>query len=141
MPSKGRTKDHGLRFTIMKIKFITAINCVDGRAQKPVAEFAIREFGADHVDMITEPGPAKVLSENKDLDIVGSIKRRVLVSIEKHDSKTVIIAGHHDCAANPAEEEARLRQIGEAVKNIKEWGLGVDVHGVWVDKNWEAVSL
>ncbi|MGB2662026.1 MAG: carbonic anhydrase, partial [Candidatus Omnitrophota bacterium] len=75
------------------------------------------------------------------LDIIGSIKRCTLISVEKHKSKIVIIAGHHDCAANPVEEEEHYRQIKEAVKNIKEWNLEVDVYGVWVDKNWEAVLL
>ncbi|MGB2600195.1 MAG: carbonic anhydrase [Candidatus Omnitrophota bacterium] len=125
----------------MKKSFATAINCIDGRAQKPVTEFAIRKFKVDYVDLITEPGPDKVLSENKALDIIGSIKRCTLISVEKHKSKIVIIAGHHDCAANPVEEEEHYRQIKEAVKNIKEWNLEVDVYGVWVDKNWEAVLL
>ncbi|MGB3082317.1 MAG: carbonic anhydrase, partial [Candidatus Omnitrophota bacterium] len=48
----------------MKKSFATAINCIDGRAQKPVTEFAIRKFKVDYVDLITEPGPDKVLSEN-----------------------------------------------------------------------------
>ena len=121
--------------------FATAINCIDGRVQRPVTEFVIRKFGADYVDMITEPGPDKVLSENEALNIIGSIKRRTLISVEKHRSKTVINVGHHECAANPVEKEEHYRQITEAVQNIKEWNLEVDVHGVWVDKNWEAVLL
>jgi carbonic anhydrase len=125
----------------MKNVFLTAINCIDGRVQKPVIEFATREFGAEYVDTITVPGPDKVLSENISDDIIELIKKYVSISVEKHGSKIVIIAGHHDCAANPAEEEEHRRQIKEAVKNIKEWGLKVDVHGVWVDGKWEAVLL
>ena len=121
--------------------FATAINCIDGRVQKPVTEFAIRKFRVDYVDLITEPGPDKVLSENKALNIIESVKRRTLISVEKHKSKIVIIAGHHDCAANPARKEEHYRQIKEAVQNIKEWNLEVDVYGAWVDKNWEAVLL
>jgi len=118
--------------------FATAINCIDGRIQKPIIEFAINKFRVDYVDLITEPGPDKTLSENKALGIIESIKRRALISIEKHGSKIVIVAGHHDCAANPAEEGEHRRQIAEAVKKIKEWNLEVDVYGIWVDRNWEA---
>ena len=122
----------------MKFKFATVIDCIDGRIQKPIAEFAINKFSVDHVDLITEPGADKVLSENKALDIIGSIKRRTLISVEKHESKIVIIAGHHDCAVNPVEAGEHRRQIMEAVKKIKKWDLKADVYGVWVDKNWEA---
>ena len=68
----------------MKYKFATAINCIDGRVQKPITEFAINKFNVNYVDLITEPGPDKVLSENKALDIIKSIKRRTLTSIKKH---------------------------------------------------------
>ena len=125
----------------MKFKFATAINCIDGRAQKPVTEFVIKKFKVDYVDLITEPGPDKVLSENKPLDVIESIKRRTAVSVKKHNSKAIIIAGHHDCAANPADEKEHQRQIKEAVQNIKNWNLGVEVYGVWVDKGWKAVLL
>ncbi|MBL7069388.1 MAG: hypothetical protein ISS34_05975 [Candidatus Omnitrophica bacterium] len=117
--------------------FATTINCIDGRVQKPIIEFAIRQLKVDYVDLITEPGPDKVLSENKALDIIESIKRRTLVSIEKHGSKVVIIAGHHDCAANPVEKEEHCRQINEAVQSIKKWNLKVDVYGVWVNEDWK----
>ena len=96
-------------------------------------EFAKREFKSDYVDMITEAGPDKILSENKDIDIIESIKRRARISIEKHKSKIVIIAGHHDCAGNPVGEEEHLRQIRKAAQNIRKWNLGVEVCGVWVD--------
>jgi len=125
----------------MDKKFITAINCIDGRFQKPLIEFATEKFKADFVDMITEPGPDKILSGNKAIDVIESIKRRVLVSVEKHKSKIIIIAGHHDCAGNPVEEQEHCKQIKEAVKNINEWNLGVDVCGVWMDENSKAILL
>jgi len=125
----------------MKYKFATAINCIDGRVQKTIMEYAVRRFGVDYVDVITEPGPDKVLSENKYIDIVESVKRRTLVSIERHESKVVLIAGHHDCAANPVEGKVHCRQIKEAVDMIKEWNLEVDVYGAWVDKDWKTVLI
>lgn len=122
---------------MMKNIFATVINCIDGRVQKPVIEFVIRKFGVDYVDLITEPGPDKILSENKDTSTIESIKKRTLISIEKHKSKIILIVGHHDCAVNECEKETHCKQIRESVQNIKEWNLEVDVYGLWVDKNWK----
>ena len=60
----------------MKFKFATAINCIDGRVQTPVAEFIKKSYHIDYVDMITIPGPDRVLSEFADVDEIESIKKR-----------------------------------------------------------------
>lgn len=117
--------------------FGTAINCMDGRAQIPVIEWLKKIYKIDYVDMITEPGPNKILSENKDGPEGHSIKRRVEISVEKHNSKLIAIAGHHDCAGNPAEKEIQLKQIRSAIKKLKLWKFDVQIIGLWVDENWE----
>ena len=124
-----------------KLKFATCINCIDGRVQLPAINFIKRRFRIDYVDVITEPGPDKVLSENESIDIIESIKRRVLLSVERNSSKNIIIAGHHDCKANPVEKKVHYKQIREAVNKIKGWNLEVDVYGVWVGKDWKVVLL
>ena len=43
-------------------KFATAINCIDGRTQRPVSEWIRIQFAIDYVDTITHPGPEKALS-------------------------------------------------------------------------------
>ncbi|MFN3134226.1 MAG: carbonic anhydrase [Candidatus Kryptonium sp.] len=118
-------------------KFATAINCIDGRTQIPVIEWLKKEYKIDYVDMITEPGPNKILSENKDSFTIQAIRRKVEISLTKHNSKIIAITGHHDCAANPVDRETHLKQILSAVETIKMWNLGVDVIGLWVDENWE----
>jgi hypothetical protein len=40
----------------------TAINCIDGRVQEPVAAWLKERYHLDYVDMITEPGADKVLA-------------------------------------------------------------------------------
>ena len=47
-------------------KFATAITCMDGRIQIPVIEYIKSNYGVDYVDVITEPGPNKILSDNTD---------------------------------------------------------------------------
>ena len=126
---------------IMNFKFATAINCIDGRVKAAVAEFIKNSYNVDYVDMITVPGPDKLLSEYKNIHEIESIKRKMLVSCSKHDSKLLFIVGHDDCAVNPAEEKKHYAQIKKSMENIKKWNLKIDVHGIWINKNLEAVAL
>jgi len=50
--------------------FAAAINCMDGRTQIPVIDYVKRRFRVDHVDMITEPRPIRILAEQKG-EIIG----------------------------------------------------------------------
>ena len=122
----------------MKFKFATAINCIDGRVQAPVAEFIRNNYDIDYVDMVTMPGPDKLLCEYEDIHEMESIKNKLLISCNSHNSKHIFVAGHCDCAANPVGKEEHYRQIKKAIQNVKEWNLEVDVYGVWVDEDWEA---
>lgn len=125
----------------MKYKFATAINCIDGRTQKHVIDFVRRKFSVDYVDMITEPGPDKILSENKKSGITESIKDRVAVSIEKHKSRVIVIVGHHDCAGNPVNEKTHRMQIKKAMQNVDSWNSEVPVFGIWLDKDWKGTFI
>ncbi|MFA5410925.1 MAG: carbonic anhydrase [Candidatus Omnitrophota bacterium] len=122
----------------MKFKFATAINCIDGRVQAPVSEFIKNNYNTDYVDMITIPGPDKVLSEYEDTHEIESIKKKVLISRNNHNSKLLFIAGHYDCASNPCTEEVHLQQVRKAVKNLGGWGLNSEIYGIWVDKELKA---
>ena len=117
--------------------FAAAINCMDGRVQIPVIEWLKRQYGVDYVDMITEPGPERLLAEGKDQTAIESIKKRLGISINCHDSSLVAIVGHRDCAGNPADEETQLEQILTAIKTIESWNSGIQVIGLRVDEKWE----
>lgn len=118
-------------------EFVTAINCIDGRVQIPVIEWLRKEYGVNYVDVITEPGPNKMLAESEDNSILESIKRRVEISVNKHGSKIVAIVGHYDCAGNPAEEDTQLKQILFAIKTVKSWNFEVKIIGLWINENWK----
>ncbi len=47
-------------------KFITAINCMDGRTQIPVIEFLKKNFQVDYVDMIKVHRPNRIQAELKE---------------------------------------------------------------------------
>jgi hypothetical protein len=122
-------------------KFATAINCMDGRTQLPVIEWLKKEYDVDYVDMITEPGPNKILAEYTDKTLIESIKRRVDISVHKHHSRVIAIIGHHDCAGNPTDKQNQINQINSAQRNISVWGFNAEVIGLWVDNNWKVEKM
>ena len=111
--------------------FGTAINCMDGRVQEPVINWMKVRYGIDYVDMITEPGPVRLLAET-DATAIESIKQRVLISIEKHHSKVIAVAGHHDCAGNPVPKEQQTHQIKKSIELLKSWNLNAKLVGLYV---------
>lgn len=120
--------------------FVTAINCMDGRTQEPTINWAKKEFNVDYVDAITEAGPDKILADDSG-DLVESIKNRVLISVEKHGSKNIIMISHHDCAGNPISKEEHLAHLEKSVNLIASWNLGVNIIGVWIDENWKVNKI
>ena len=117
--------------------FGTAINCMDGRVQQPIIDWMKKTFNLDYVDMITEPGPDKILAEGTP-EQQNIIKEKVEISVAKHGSKIVVIMGHDDCAGNPVPKEQHLSQIKQAMQIIKSWNYPVQIIGVWLDINWNA---
>ena len=121
--------------------FAAVINCMDGRTQIPVIEYLKKKHGVDYIDMITEPGPNKILAENKDKTTIDSIKRRVDISVKKHGSKHIAIVGHHDCAGNPVDRVEQLTHILSAIITVKMWHTNIEVVGLWVDENWKVTEV
>ena len=117
-------------------KFVTAINCIDGRAHRPVHDWLKASFDAEFVDRITDPGADKALASGSE-DVIERIKKEVLISVNAHNSKTVAVVGHHDCAANPVSEAQHKQDIWEAVATVQSWDLPVQVIGLWVNSEWQ----
>lgn len=97
-----------------KYNFVTAVNCIDGRVQLPLINWIKENYDTDFVDMITEPGPDKVLSTSEDKKIE-PIKSKILISHKAHGSGLIFVAGHHDCAANPVSGEEHVNQVKSSV--------------------------
>lgn len=121
----------------MKKSFGTALNCIDGRVQIPVINWIKENFNLDYIDLITEPGMDKVLSQGDYFDIF-RLRDKVNISIEAHKSTIIAIIGHYDCAANPVNKKEHYKQIEEATEIVKNWNLPVRaVVGLWVDELWK----
>ncbi len=117
-------------------KFVTAINCMDGRVQLPVIEWMKNEFSVPYIDMITAAGPNGVLLSDA-AEEIELIKAKVRVSQEAHGSEAIAIIGHHDCAGNPIPKEEKLEQIKKSMDIIHGWGFPMDVLGLYVNEDWE----
>ena len=125
----------------MKEKFCTAINCMDGRIQVPVIDFLKSKLEVDFVDIVTVPGPNKILSEGLDIQTIERIKSCVGLSVKKHGSMVVAVSAHEDCAGNPVDTQVQLEQLLSAVKVIKSWNFKVKLIALWINKNGETKEI
>lgn len=117
--------------------FATAINCMDGRTQLPVYAWAQKHLGVEFVDMVTAPGPDKILNAGRG-EVFELIKKRVKISIEKHGSKNLILVAHHDCAGNPVAKSVHLAHLQKAAAQVGKWGFPVKIYQIWVNSYWHA---
>ena len=120
-------------------KFGTAITCIDGRVQRPVSDWVKFNFNVHHVDLITEPGPDKVLSTGPS-QLIEDVMRKVAFSVRHHFSPIVAVSGHDTCAANPVSREEHVQQILDGVEVVLSYNLNVRVVGLWVSE-WGSVEL
>lgn len=121
--------------------FATAINCMDGRIQAPVSDWMIKAFGVQYVDVVTEPGPIKILAERNPA-LTENIRRRVEISVRKHGSRAVALVAHGDCAGNPIPKDDSLQQLRDGVEIIRSWGFPVTVVGLWLgNPDWRVEQI
>ena len=120
--------------------FACAINCMDGRVQDAVKNYMKEHYGVDYVDMVTEPGPNKILAENSDSAVIENIKKRVEVSTHHHGSKVIAIIGHFGCAGNPTEKEEQIQHLKKAEETVKSFGFDAEIILLWVDGDWTTVE-
>ncbi len=98
--------------------FITALNCIDGRLQRVVLDFIKDIYNIEFVDMITAPGIDGFFLKDKVLR--DYIKESIFISLEKHNSKNILVFGHEDCAGNPVKNQEHIENIKRVVDYIKE---------------------
>ena len=117
-------------------KFVTTINCMDGRTQEPVSKWMKELFKADHVDTITIPGADRALTRGTEEE-KASIRKMIGISVDKHGSRVVSIVGHHDCAGNPGEKEMHIEDIKASMQTVRDWYSSVKILGLWVGEDWK----
>jgi len=123
------------------MSYYTVINCMDGRVQRPVLDYLTDRFGVEFIDAITEPGINGVLARRGDAPTVDSILRKITLSIEKHQTAGIAVAGHYDCAGNPGDKEHQNRDTAEAVRFLREHFPDTSIIGLWIDELWACHDL
>jgi carbonic anhydrase-like protein len=123
----------------MNRRFVTAINCIDGRAQIPAADWLKLRCGVDFVDMITEPGADKVLTQGPTEAIV-TIRKKVEFSFQARQTGIIAVVAHHGCLAHPVSKEQHWEDVAEGVRVVTSWGWSARVFGLWVNE-WGSVDL
>lgn len=121
-------------------RFVTAINCMDGRTQEPLINWAKKKFNIDYVDMINEPGPDLVLL-TEDENFFNYTLKKIRISIEKHGSSRLIIVSHYDCAGNPISKEKHIELVKKGIEIAKRHLKDIDVIGVYINEKWEVEEI
>jgi carbonic anhydrase len=119
-------------------KFATAITCIDGRVQQPIVDWMKLHTNVHYVDLITEPGPDKLVSSES--PAVDEVVRKVSFSIHHHASTVVALTGHHDCAANAGDKDDHIEQILAGIRVLLSYNLNVRILGLWLSE-WNSVEL
>jgi len=124
--------------------FFTSVGCMDGRVQKPVTEYGQKRYGVLYADTITEAGLVGLVSNNPSNELLESIKKKILISVEKHHSKGIIVHGHQECAGNPVKDNLHQEETRKTAEIIRGFVPGVEVKPVFVVKengNWEVKEV
>ncbi|MDI6698265.1 MAG: hypothetical protein QME85_04945 [Candidatus Saccharicenans sp.] len=122
-------------------RFVTAINCMDGRVQDCVSRWLKNLYRADYVDVITAPGPVRILASGEPEFMLASIQSCLTTSVEKHRSPAVAVVAHHDCAGNPLPREQQFEQLLQAGQKLRLLFPDLDIRLLWVDENWQVQEI
>ena len=121
----------------MNETFFTTVGCMDGRVESVVAEYGRSKFGAIFPDTITEAGLVGLLaSDTPDQSLLGSLNQKLLISLNKHHSRGIVVHGHQECAGNPVPDEVHRDHVRQAVSAVESLiDHAVPVVGVFVVRN------
>ena len=116
--------------------FFTTVGCMDGRVHEVVGDFGRKKFGAEYPDTITEAGLVGKLANNPEQSLLKSIKQKLLISLEKHHSKGIIVHGHQECAASDAVDDDKHKDdIRKSVQVVQSLINSVPVVGAFVKRS------
>ena len=111
------------------------LNCIDGRAQRPLLDWVRARYDVDYADVVTEPGIDALLALGRPA-ARDAVLDKVCVSRLAHLSCYLVVAGHHDCAANPVPRSVHEEHIRTAVHRLRSALPRFEVAGVYLDDRW-----
>ncbi|MFY1637816.1 carbonic anhydrase [Solwaraspora sp. WMMB335] len=101
----------------MPDRFATVVTCIDGRIHEPLGDWLRDRLGVDYLDMITEPGPDRLLAAARPAEL-DRLLTAIGVSERAHGSDTLVLAGHADCAGNPVDDGEHHTQLRRAAARL-----------------------
>jgi len=116
------------------VNYGTVINCIDAPIRLPVIEFLKFVWKVQWVIVINEAAPEKVLSEGKDAQAIEHIHQNIRASLGNQAQKRLAIVSHYGCNLNKAGDVEKKGMLRKAVDYLKNKYSGVEVLGIWVDK-------
>ncbi|AMD96046.1 hypothetical protein AXF11_08415 [Leptotrichia sp. oral taxon 847] len=90
---------------------------MDGRFIHILNEYIRNNYKYKYVDTITDAGPVnKIITHENYLKSVED--KTVMISVNKHKSDHIFIAGHSDCAGCPIDDETQKNYIIQATEKM-----------------------
>ena len=112
----------------------TLVCCMDGRFIHILNEYIRSNYRYTFVDTITDAGAVnKIVSDEEYLKKIED--KVVLISVNKHKSDHVFVAGHSDCAGCPTDDDTQKGYIKKAVNMIHEHLPEIAVTGLFVTED------
>lgn len=124
-----------------EIKFSTALNCMDGRVQDQTSKWIKDNYNVDFVDMINEPGINKILADEKNSDMHKWILQKIDISLDIHESESIFIVAHDDCAGNPTDKKQQIKDLHNSSLRLRKLGITAPIELLWINKEWEIEKL
>ena len=120
--------------------FCNLVCCMDGRFIHIVNKYIRSNYRYTFVDTITDAGAVnKIVSDE---DYLKSIEDKVvLISVNKHKSDHIFVAGHSDCAGCPTDDETQKGYIRQAAEKMHKDLPHEAVTGLFVYENGEIEVL
>ena len=122
------------------IMFCTLVCCMDGRFIHILNEYIRSNYRYTFVDTITDAGAVnKIVSDEEYLKKIED--KVVLISVNKHKSDHIFVAGHSDCAGCPTDDETQKGYIRQAAEKMHNDLPHEAVTGLFVHENGEIEVL
>ena len=120
--------------------FCTLVCCMDGRFIHILNEYIRGNYRYTFVDTITDAGAVNKIVNDE--DYLKSIEDKVvLISVNKHKSDHIFVAGHSDCAGCPTDDETQKGYIQQAAEKMHNDLPHEAVTGLFVHENGEIEIL
>ena len=120
--------------------FCTLVCCMDGRFIHILNEYIRSNYRYTFVDTITDAGAVnKIVSDEEYLKKIED--KVVLISVNKHKSDHIFVAGHSDCAGCPTDDETQKGYIRKAAEKMHSDLPHEAVTGLFVYENGEIEIL